>query len=137
MRVPPLIGFGELAGHVLGHLLPVEVDARASHRHQGLSASLLLHQGDGEEISLELKVGLDPQVPLTHHNEGRNVLDPIRVQVLQLDLIVVQQTPKERLGTNHESALMEGHEGDDVAVRRRRCILTTRHKPLCRIGPPA
>ena len=83
MRVPPLVGSRELAGHVLGHPLPSKVDARASHRHRGLPASLfLLHQGDGEEISPELKVGLDPQLPHAHHNEGHNVLDPIGVQVL-------------------------------------------------------
>ena len=64
------------------------------------------------------------------------MLDPIRVQVLQLDLIVVQQTPEEWVGRNHESALMEGREGDDVAVGRCRRILTVGHKPLCRIGPP-
>ena len=60
MRVPPLVGSRKLAWYVLGHPLPPEVDARASHWHHGLLASLLLHQGDGEEISLELEVGLDP-----------------------------------------------------------------------------
>ena len=91
IRVPPLVGSGELAGHVLGRPLPSEVDAHASHWHWGLLASLLiLDQGDGEEISLELEVGLDPQVPLAHRDEGHDVLDPIGVQVLQLDLIVVQ-----------------------------------------------
>ena len=64
------------------------------------------------------------------------MLDPIGVQVLQLDLIVVQQTLEEWVGWNHESALMEGHEGDDVAIGRCRCILTAGHKPLHRIGPP-
>ena len=64
------------------------------------------------------------------------MLDPIGVQVLQLNLIVVQQTSEEWVGSNHESALMEGRKGDDVAVGRRRCILTAGHKPLRRIGPP-
>ena len=91
MRVPPLVGSRELAGHVLGCPPPLEVDARASHRHRGLPASLLLlDQGDGEEISPQLEVGLDPQVPLAHRDEGHDVLDPVGVQVLQLDLIVVQ-----------------------------------------------
>jgi len=36
--------------------------------------------------------------------------------VLQLDLIVVQQTPKEPVGKNRESALVKGREGDDIAV---------------------
>ena len=83
MRVPPLVGSRELAGHVLGHSLPPKVDARASYWHRGLPASLLLlDQGDGEEISPQLEVGLDPQVPLAHRDEGRDVLDPIGVQVL-------------------------------------------------------
>ena len=61
MRMPPLVGSRELAGHVLGRLLPREVDARASHRHRGLPASLLLLDlEDGEEISPQLEVGLDP-----------------------------------------------------------------------------
>ena len=81
-RVPPLIRSRELAGYVLGRPQPPEVDACASYWHRGLLASLLLDQGDGEEISPELKVRLDPQVPLTHHDEGRDVLDPIGVQVL-------------------------------------------------------
>ena len=83
MRVPPLDGSRELAGHVLGRMLPLKVDARASHRHRGLLVSLLLlDQGDREEISPQLEVGLDPQVPLAHRDEGHDVLDPIGVQVL-------------------------------------------------------
>ena len=90
MLVPPLVRSRELAGHVLGRPLPPKVDARASHQHRGLPTSLiLLDQGDGEEISPQLEVGLDPQVPLAHRDEGRDVLDPVGVQVLQLDLIVV------------------------------------------------
>ena len=81
-------------------------------------------------------MGIDPQVPLTHRNKGRDVLDPIGVQVLQLDLIVVQQAPKERVGRNYEFVLVEGHEGDNIAVRRRWHNLRARHKPLRRIGPP-
>ena len=65
------------------------------------------------------------------------MLDPVGVQVLQLDLIVVQQTPEERVGRNRESALVEGHEGDDIAVGRPWRILTAGHKPLRRNSPPA
>ena len=42
-----------------------------------------------ERKYLELELGLDPQVPLAHHDEGHDVLDPVGVQVLQLDLIMV------------------------------------------------
>ena len=57
--------------------------------------------------------------------------------MLQLDLIVVQQTLEKQVGRNCESTLMEERERDDVAVGRRRRILTAGHKPLRRIGPPA
>ena len=112
--------------------------AHASHRHRGLPASLLLlDHGNGEEISPELEVGLDPQVPLAHHDEGRDMLDLIGVQVLQLDLIMMQLTLEEQVRRNCESALLEEREGDDVAVRWRRRLLAARHKPLHCIGPPA
>ena len=62
--------------------------------------------------------------------------DPMGIQVLQLDLVVVQQSSKEWVGRNRESALMEGREGHDVAIGRRRRLLTTRHEPLHRLGSP-
>ena len=64
------------------------------------------------------------------------MLDPIRVQVLQLDLIVVQQTSKEWVGRNRKSMLVEECEGDDVAVGRCRRILTAKQEPLYHVGPP-
>jgi len=42
-------------------------------------------------------VRLDPQVPLAHHDEGSDVLDPVGVEVLQLDPVVVQQPPEEQI----------------------------------------
>ena len=65
------------------------------------------------------------------------MLDPVGVQVLQLDLIVVQQTSEEWVGRNHESTLMEEREGDDVAIGWCRHIIATGHEPLHHIGPPA
>ena len=56
--------------------------------------------------------------------------------MLQLNLVVVQQSSKEWMGRNHESALVEGREGHDIATRRRRRILATGHEPLHRVGPP-
>ena len=82
------------------------------------------------------KWGSNPQVPLAHRDEGHNVLDPVGVQVLQLDLIVVQQTLEEWVGRNCESTLVEEREGDDVAIGWCRRILMAVHKPLRRIGPP-
>ena len=56
--------------------------------------------------------------------------------MLQLDLIVVQQTLEEWVGRNREFTLMEEHEEDDVAIGQRRRILMVGHKPLHHIGPP-
>ena len=40
------------------------------------------------------------------------------------------------MGRNHESALVEGHKGHDIAVGQRRHLLMTRHELLRHIGPP-
>ena len=64
------------------------------------------------------------------------MLDRVGIQVLQLDLVMVQQPLEERVGRNHEPALMEGHEGHDVAVGRCRHLLTTGHEPLHRLSSP-
>ena len=65
------------------------------------------------------------------------MLDPIGVQMLQLNLVVVQQSSEERMGRNRESVLVDGREGHGVAIGRRRRLLATGHKPLYRVGPPA
>ena len=93
-------------------------------------------QGDGIEVPPQLKVRLDPQVPLTHRNEGHDVLDLIRVEVLQLDLVVVQQPPKEWMRGDCEPALMEGCKGDDVTVGWHCHILVPGNLELHRVGPP-
>ena len=60
-------------------------------------------------------MGLDTQISLAQRDEVHDVLDPIGIQVLQLDLVMVQQPSEERVGRNHESVLVEGREGHDVA----------------------
>ena len=51
---------------------------------------LLLLEGDDEEIPPQVEVGADPQESLTQRDECRHVLDPIGIEVLQLNLVVVQ-----------------------------------------------
>ena len=64
------------------------------------------------------------------------MLDPIGVQVLQLDPIVVQQTLEERVRRNRKSTLVEERKGNDIAVGWHRRILAARRKPLHHVGPP-
>ena len=55
--------------------------------------------------------------------------------MLQLQPIVVQQPSEESVGRNRELPLADGDEGDDIAVERRRHILTSRYDPLIHHGP--
>jgi len=64
------------------------------------------------------------------------MLDLVGVQMLQLNLIVLQQSLEEEMGRNHESTLVEGHKGHDVAIGQRWCILATGHQSLHRASPP-
>ena len=69
------------------------MDAGASHRRvQLLLPDLLLQKVDGEEIPPQVKVGTNPQEPLTQGDERRNVLDPIGSKVLQLHLVVIESS---------------------------------------------
>ena len=56
--------------------------------------------------------------------------------MLQLNLVVVQQSLEEQMERNRKSVLVEGREGHDVAIRQRRRLLAARHKPLRCVGPP-
>jgi hypothetical protein len=49
----------------------------------------------------------------------------------------VEQSVEELVGGGHEAALVEGDEGDDVAIGRRRRIFIARNKPLHHLGPSA
>jgi hypothetical protein len=49
-------------------------------------------QEDGEELPPQLEAGLNPQIPFAQRDEGHDVLYPVGIQVLQLDLVVMQQS---------------------------------------------
>jgi hypothetical protein len=92
----------------------------------GYQPVLLLDQGDGKEIPLVLEVGFDPQVSLAQHDESHDVLDPVRVEVLQLDQVVVKKPLEERMRGYRKPALVEVHEGHDVTIARCRHLLRAR-----------
>jgi hypothetical protein len=75
-------------------------------------------QVDGEELPPEIEVWFDPQVTFTKHDEGREVLNPIGIQVLQLNLIVVEEPEEEAAGRSRVPALMEVHEWHHIAIGR-------------------
>ena len=65
------------------------------------------------------------------------MLDCIGIKVLQLYLVVVQQSLKELMGGGGKSSLMEVSEGHDIAIGRQRRVLITGQPPLLGGGPRA
>ena len=57
--------------------------------------------------------------------------------MLQLYLVVVQQSPKKLVGGGGESPLVEVSEGHDVVVGRRRCVLIAGQPPYLSGSPRA
>ena len=93
LRVPPLVGRRELHGRVLADLIVPKLDAGAPHQHvQLLPATLLplLLEVDDEEIPPQVKVGADPQESFAQCDECHHVLDPVAIEMLQLNLVEVQ-----------------------------------------------
>jgi hypothetical protein len=80
-------------------------------------------------------VGFDPQEALTYRDENCDMLNPVAGQMLQLDLVVAQLTTEEVVKAHREPTFMEGDEGDDVVIRRRRRPLMIRQKPLHGLCP--
>ena len=63
------------------------------------------------------------------------MLDFVGIKVLQLYLVVVQQSLKKLVGGGGESPLMEVTEGHDVAVERRQRVLIAGQPPLLDDSP--
>ena len=82
-------------------------------------------------------MGTDPQEPLAQGDERRNVLDPVGGKVLQLHLIVVQQSLEKLMGGHGESPLMEVSKRQDVPFRLLRLLLLTGQPPLLSSGQRA
>jgi hypothetical protein len=69
------------------------VDSGAAYR--GRQPIPHLDHGNSKEIPLELEVGFDPPVSLAQLDEGRDMLNPVQVEMLQLDLVLMKESPEE------------------------------------------
>ena len=76
--------------------------------------------GDRKEVPPEIEDGRDTEEALTQGDEGGDVLNPVGIQMLQLDLVVVQQPAEEVVSGHPEAPLVELEEGDNIAWRGRR-----------------
>jgi hypothetical protein len=70
------------------------------------------------------------QVPLTHHLERCHLLDAIRVELLQVEAVLEEDSTNEAPGGDGEAALVEGHERDHIPPGRARHGLVAGHLPL-------
>jgi hypothetical protein len=69
-----------------------------------------LLQVDGEEMPPEIKMGLDPQITFTQCDEDGDVLNHIRIQVMQLDLVVMEEPEEETMRRHRKTMLVGMHE---------------------------
>ena len=136
--MPPLVGRREPHGWVLADLIVLKLDAGAPHRHVQLLPTALLPlllEVDGEEMPPQVEVGANPQESFAQHDERCHVLDPIGIEMLQLNLIAVQQPSKEFVGGGCEPTLVEVGERHHIAVGWRWQILIVGQQPLLDRGP--
>ena len=101
LRVPSLVGHQEPHGWVLTDPIVPKLDASAPHQHVQLLPIALLPlplEAGGEEIPPQVEVGVVSQESFTQRDERHHVLDPIRIEMLQLNLVQVQQPSEEFVG---------------------------------------
>ena len=92
-------------------------------------------------------MGLDPQVRFTKRDEGRDMEDGARREVVELEAVVDEEAAEEGVRRQRQAALVEGSEGDDLtgpqrgaeAVNRDPASggLRRRHEPLLQQGGDA
>jgi hypothetical protein len=75
-------------------------------------------------------MGTDSQVPLTHRLERRQLLDAVRIEVLELEAILEEDSTDEPPGRDGEAALVESHERNHEPFGRVQHGLVTGDLPL-------
>jgi hypothetical protein len=81
-------------------------------------------------IPEKVPTGIDSQVPLAHCIERRHLLDIVRVEMLQLEAALEEDSVGEPPSGDVEVVLVEGHERDHEPLMRARHELVTGHLPL-------
>jgi hypothetical protein len=80
-------------------------------------------------------MGLDPQITFTQHDEDGDVLNPIGIQVMQLDLVVMEEQEEETMRRHCETTLMEVHERHHVPGGWHQELMITGQLPLMHVDP--
>jgi hypothetical protein len=77
----------------------------------------------------KMPMGTNSQVPLAHRLKCHHLLDAVRVEVLQLEPILEENSADEPPSGDEEAALVEGHERDHEPLGARHGLFT-RNLPL-------
>jgi hypothetical protein len=109
---PPLpasvrVGHGRWDVVVAPALLHPEIGAHDRHR-----LGTILQAREHKEILEEVPMGTNSQVPHAHRLKRRLLLDVVRVELLQLEAVLEEDSTNEPPGGDGEAALVEGHERD-------------------------
>jgi hypothetical protein len=109
----------------------LEGAATGPHRHTDL---LRLHRRGkelhGKEMGPQVPVRFNPQKTLTNRREDGRLRDRVRVEVMRLHPVVVQERPHEAARWHSKPPLMEGDETDHIPWRRSRVSLARGGHPL-------
>jgi hypothetical protein len=121
--LPPFIRGRKDGGNVQRRpRLPQLEDAAAGpHCHTDLSLPRRRSKKlRGKEMSPQVPMGGDPQVPFANRYEDGGLRDGVGAEVVQLHPIVVQDRPHKAARRHTESPFVEGDEAHDVPRRRGR-----------------
>lgn len=66
------------------------------------------------------------QITLAQRHKGYEVLNPVGIQVLQLNLVIIQKPMKKSMDGGREPAFMKMDERNDIASGQRRRVVPIR-----------
>jgi hypothetical protein len=118
--LPPLVRGREDGRNILQRPRLPQQEGAAAGPHRRADLPLPCRRGKklGEkEMSPQIPMGGDPQIPLAHRYEDSGLRDGVGGEVVQLHPIVVQDRPHKAARRHTESPLVEGDEAHDVSRR--------------------
>lgn len=111
--VPPLVGQRRPRLDLLLGAVPPELDHVAPDLEGG--AGVVALEDGPEEVPKQLDARNHPQERLAERDEGRNLLDSVGVEVMQLHSVVEEERMEEITQRHPQPALVERHERDHIA----------------------
>jgi hypothetical protein len=77
--------------------LEIEIFDILTHLAAEAASLVVRRTPDGEDLTLERPVGLDPEEALTERDETCNVENSVGIQIVELNLVSKEKTSEERM----------------------------------------